>query len=403
MHPRAHPIERGAHGGGFGLRAVAAGDDDRVLRGPHAAVQGRAADGLAEARRQVEPLDVAALRFGVDHRRFVGVLCRVEAVATAHVEPVAVLDRSRAAQPAGATPGAVVLQPAAHPVRLPVVEAHRVELTGGDVIHEVEGDRAVPAHGEAAVARDHQVLGVGRVDPHRVPVGVDAPSRETRRLAAVVGIAERRAHPVNAIGALRVDADLRVVEGARVAQVPELERPRRAAVGRPIQAARRLRALGRIGLLAGRERVRGGVGFDHRIDDLAVRRRNRDANAALGGSGEAAPGDFGPGGAAVGTLPERGTRAAGGEKVRPAHPLPAGGPEDVGVHRVHRDVDEARLVGDELEARPALAAVDGLVEAAVGIGVPGRAQGGDPGDVGIGRVHDDPADVLRGLEPHQGP
>ena len=114
-------------------------------------------DRLARARAVVEPPNVAALRFGVDDVRIGRILRRVEAVAAADGEPVAVGDRA-AALAARPAPAAVVLQPAAHAVRHRHVVADLVELPDRDAIEEVVVAAAVPRLRDAAVVADDEVL-----------------------------------------------------------------------------------------------------------------------------------------------------------------------------------------------------------------------------------------------------
>ncbi len=125
-----------------------------------AAARGRArTDARASAPlAQVEAVHVAVLRFRVHDRPVGRILLRVEAVAAADPEPVGVEDADRVARRARAAPGPVVLQAAAHVVRLPHVGADRVELPGGHRVDEVPGVALVVAHVEAAVVAVHHVV-----------------------------------------------------------------------------------------------------------------------------------------------------------------------------------------------------------------------------------------------------
>src|SRR5437870_5202663 len=80
----------------------------------------------------------------------------VEAVAAADAIPVGVEDPVLAAHAARAAPAAIVLQAAAHEVRLLHVGADLVELPDrADVVHELPVLRLVVADVEAAVVTDH--------------------------------------------------------------------------------------------------------------------------------------------------------------------------------------------------------------------------------------------------------
>src|SRR5262249_9525044 len=138
--------------------------------------------------------------------------------------------------------------------------------------------------------------------------------------------------------------------------------------------------------------------FNHHVHDVRIAVRDLDVHAALVRLGEAAAFDLAPRVAAVRRLPERGAWPAALQVVRTAHAFPARRVQRIRVARIHRDVDEAGLVAYEFAQLPRLAAVGGLVEAALGIRRPCRADGGDVDDVGIRRVDNDASDVLRLLE-----
>ena len=228
-------------------------------------------------------------------------------------------------------------------------------------------------------------------------VHVNADRRVAGVLAALIGDLHRRRREPDAIGVGRVHADLRVIEGADV--VVRRLLPGAASVSRAVEAA-----LERLCLRArGRLRVWRAVGLDHHIHDVAVGGRDRDLHAALHGRREAATLHLGPALTTVGRLPERGARAARTEEVGSAQALIARRPEHVRVARVEVDVHEASGVVDELLELPGRAAVRRLVEAAILVGRPRRAEGRDPRDVRVGGVHLDATDVLRGLEAHERP
>src|SRR5262249_42343947 len=84
--------------------------------------------------------------------------------------------------------------------------------------------------------------------------------------------------------------------------------------------------------------------------------------------------------------------------------IPETGEEEVGVLRIHRD---ARAAGRQVRAlqdeRPGLAAVGGLVEAAVGAVRPELARHAGVDDVAVLRMDENPHDALGLLEAHVGP
>src|SRR5207302_517730 len=93
----------------------------------------------------------------------------------------------------------------------------------------------------------------------------------------------------------------------------------------------------------------------------------------------------------AGLVPKLDPRRGAGEGVA-AEGIGAG-VEDLRVGRVDGQVGGAGGVIDEQHLFPGLAGVGGLEDAALGVGPPGVAQGGDVNDVGVLGVNDDPADV----------
>src|SRR3989441_1683754 len=277
------------------------------------------------------------------------------------------------------------------------VVADDVGLADRERVQELPVAAFVPRLRDAAIVADDDVTGIVRVDPHRVVVDVNADGRVADRLAAVIRKVQRRRGPVDAIRVLRVDADLRIVEGADVVVVHPL--PRRPAVGRAVEpGGPRLR-----GFAGSRVRVGRRVRFNHQIDDFRIGRGDRDADAAFGRLGQSTAVHFGPRFAPVGRFPERAPWAATIKEVRTTHALPTRGEEDFGGRGIHRDVDEAGAIGDELDELPRLPAVGRLVEAALRVRGPRLTECRDVDDVRIGWVDDDAADRARLLESHRLP
>ena len=269
------------------------------------------------------------------------------------------------------------------------VETDRVELADVDLVQNVVVATPVPRLRHATVVTDDDVLGIVRVDPHRVVVHVNALRRIARRLAAVVRHLDRCGRPVDAIGIARIDAHLGVVERARILGVRT--RPRGAAILAAIEAAQGLLRLLRRVL----HHVRHGVGFHLRVHDLRVRARNRDLDAAKHRGRESATRDLGPCRAGIGGLPQRRARATALQEVRAALPLVAAGPDDVGIGRIELHVDEAGAFADELDHRPRLSAVGRLVQTTRLAGFPRGPEHRHVDGVGVFRMHLDAADVLR--------
>ena len=125
-----------------------------------------------------------------------------------------------------------------------------------------------------------------------------------------------------------------------------------------------------------------------------IRRRVVEADAAQVARGEPAA-HLGPGLAGVGAVPQAALRAAVDHPE--VAPLAAGAWRRTGGRdlRIHHHVGAAGVLADLDEAlRPGLAAVGGLVEAALAAALPQRTGRRHVDHVGIARVDHDAGDVL---------
>jgi len=73
------------------------------------------------------------------------------------------------------------------------------------------------------------------------------------------------------------------------------------------------------------------------------------------------------------------------------------------ILRVYRNIDESRLVVNELHELPRGPAVGRFVKSALGVRVPRVAEGRHVHDVWIGGIYHDAADLLRRFEAHEFP
>ena len=141
----------------------------------------------------------------------------VHPVAEAALAPLVVHDPLPRAGRRGAHPGVVVLHAAVDPVRVPVVDGDPVELPDRDIVDAPEGHAPVVGLVQPRVAGEVEVVGVGRVDPHRVVVGVDAHvvGGALRDLgegaSAVLAPVRRGRQRVDAVLVGGVDEDVRVI------------------------------------------------------------------------------------------------------------------------------------------------------------------------------------------------
>ncbi len=102
--------------------------------------------------------------------------------------------------------------------------------------------------------------------------------------------------------------------------------------------------------------------------------------------------------AAVGRAPDSPLRTARLESPGLAVHLPEAGVEDPGIARVHAEVRGSRLVADEEDLLPCLAAVSGAEDAALGVGSPHVALRGDIDEVRVLRMNSHARDLVRVLQ-----
>ena len=341
----------------------------------------------------VHPGDGAALRLPVQvvfRVRRVGI--DEEAVATHERLPAAVGDPARIG--AVADPVGVVLQAAIDLVGVLHVEADMVELRHGQIVVAMPAVAAVGAVPQAAVVAGDDVGGVARVHPDLVVVPVHAAGDGGEALAPVLAGDELQIALEHPVGVLRIHGEVGEVEGPphhELAAVPLA--PGLAAV---------------VGAEQG-----GAAAFDDGVDDVGIGRRHGDPDPAQRPGREARVGGgilLCPGLAAVGGDVE----AAAGRLVRPlaagtegpalAPEVPQGREHLVGVLRVDGQGGAARgQVRALQDLRPGLAAVGGLVQAAVGGIAPQPSSDAGIDRVGIARVDHDPCDPLRIGQAHIGP
>ena len=347
---------------GRGLRL----DVERFLALPVVAVE------VPLLRLQVE--DVGIPRVDLD---------RVPVGPHRHV-PVPVTDALDVGGAGRAPQRAEILRAAEHVVeRLRVVERKLVELGDRHVREVPERPAVVEALVQPRVRPHEQVQRVLRVDPQRVVVAVFV----ARRLEVSEGRAtvprdlDEDVHLVHDVRIVRGGFDLLVVVRTGAAgdvRVPPL--PALTLVERPVEAA----------LVV--VRLHGGV------HDFGVRRGDGESDLSHIAARESGR-DPAPALAAVGGLVDAGVGAAG--EV----------PPDLAPTFVRRRVDHVRVAGGELDVGdagvlvdlqhepPGVAAVGGLVDAALSARGPERPLRRHEDDVAVARVDEDLPDVLRGGEP----
>ncbi len=366
------------------MRLVARHDDGRVPLEAVPEVPGGAAVGELRPAHDLPRLagavvvagDLAAVLAAEDDVGVAGHGGEPAALAAAHGVPVAGVD-GVAGDAGGDGDAGVVLLGAVDPVGEAVVGGDPVELRGGLVVLGGPGGPAVEGDGGAAVvAHDHARRVVG-VDPQVVAVAVED-GHGVEGDAAVGGLVQLDVGHPDGAGVRRVGVDPGVVPGALAELVLVVDvRPGGAVVVADEQAAAR--------------------GLDHGVDEARLGPRGGHAHAAPDALGQPL-GELRPGVAAVGGAPQRAAGPAGDELPRVAHDLPEAGVEDAGVGRVHGEVRGAGALVHFQDLLPGGAAVGGAIDAALGVGAPHVAQGGDVDEVGVGGVDADAGDLLGGGE-----
>ena len=326
----------------------------------------------------VDPRDVAILRFGVDDPMVGRIDQPDEAVAALGHEPVVVrapVLRPHLARPA---PGVVVLEPAADIERGLHVIADMVELADRNVREPHPLGALVVADPDPAVAADHQVFGIGRVDPHGVIVHVDLLVDGVEGLPAIVRHQHVQARDVDPEIVLRIDPNH-----------PEIHRPRVGAAHLPPGGAGVVASVDPALLLV----------LDPGVDDARVGEIDRDPAPAPRALGQSL-GESGPGPSGVGRFPEAAAWAATVHAPGGPAPLIGGRVKNLVVGGIHHQFGAAGVHARIEHPGPGETAVGRLVDAAVAAGLPEIAEGRDVDDIGIDRVDHDPGDLLRGAEPH---
>ena len=200
-------------------------------------------------------------------------------------------------------------------------------------------------------------------------------------------IAERLAAIVRDVQVDAVDVDpLRVI--GIDANLAEVHRPR-------IEAA----DLGpRLAFVLGAEHAAVAV-LDDGVNDVRVAAIEVEADAA-GVTGWKAAGDLAPGPAGIAALVNARVRPAAVEPISGAAPRIRRRDEHLRIGGIHDQVGGAGVLVDGEDVLPGDAAVGGLEDAALFVGAPQPAHRRHVDDVGVLRVDDDAADVLRVAQAH---
>ena len=141
------------------------------------------------------------------------------------------------------------------------------------------------------------------------------------------------------------------------------------------------------------------LGFNHGVDAVGVRARNRDADAAHDPRRETVSFQPRPGAAAVGGFEKTAAGTAAVQAPGRAVDLPQGGKQRVGITGIENHVDGAGLVVLIEHFLPGGAAVGGAKDAALFVETVGVAKRGHKDDVRVFRIHDHRADVPRVFQP----
>src|SRR6266699_6138027 len=140
--------------------------------------------------------------------------------------------------------------------------------------------------------------------------------------------------------------------------------------------------------------------FDQRVNNIRIGAGNRHANAAERAFGHAVAFNAFPGSTVVVRTVETVLVAATVEHPGRAVTFPHRCKKDMGILRVENAVNATGAVVEVKNFLPGFAAIAGAENAALGVFAVGVAESGDEGDVGIGGMNDDLADVARVSQPN---
>src|SRR4029077_16693913 len=97
----------------------------------------------------------------------------IESVASVNHKPIFIGDAVAGQRLARPAPASVVLQAAANVVWLFIVQRNLVKLANGQRVDEIPRSSAVIAPVNSAIAAGDYVIGVRRINPHRMKIAVD--------------------------------------------------------------------------------------------------------------------------------------------------------------------------------------------------------------------------------------
>src|ERR1019366_6872497 len=347
------------------------------------AAAGLRVDARADAGLEVEAHAVDLLGAGVDDGGIVLVGARLVAIAAAGVHPIGSADAGAVGSPRRDALRAVVLGAPVNVVkRQAVVHRHAIELRHRNVVEVAPGAAVVVGLIESAVVAFDQVLRVGGIEDQGVVIGVDSPTGALDGLTAVFGDEHVDIHAIDAVVLRGVGEDFAIVFGVLDFE-GSAARPVGAGVVGPVEAAH-LFDLG---------------SHDEGVHHVRLLPRTGQRDAAHVHGGQAVF-ELGPVRAAVGGLEDAGLRATGHHHAGIAAALVSGRVDHVGIARIDIDIGDAGVFGDLEQGLPRLAAIGGLVQAAVAAGRKKRPLSGHPHDVGVALVDEDFGDVLGVFEPH---
>ena len=321
--------------------------------------------------------DAAVLAVGVYRAAVAGVDGHVHAVARQHLIPVFVCDALAIANHARPAPCGVVLHAAVDVVGLLHVDCDVIELTHRIVVQVFPALRAVAAHPDTAVVAVDQVTGISWVDPQRMVIRVNLRVALEERPARVVGDGQFAAENIDPLFVIRIDADLAVIHRPRIQAVHPC--PCFALVFGPKYAA--------------------FLVLDGRIHDVGVAAGDVEADSPHGTFGKAVA-QLPPGASAIDALVDPAVGTAAVEAPRTASTLIGRGIEHLGIGRVHRQINRAGVFIQAKHVLPVLSAVDRHEHAAFRVRTPKVSERGRVYDIGVLRIDDDSADVVRLTKTH---
>jgi len=272
-----------------------------------------------------------------------------------------------------------ILLRAVHRIRKAIVGDDVLQLRRGLVIPCAPRLAAIDADGGALIRRQDHVRGISRINPELVIiVAAGGAANDRNRLAGIIRAVERDVRDVENIWILRIDGD--------VAEVP-------GAAGEPGVGALESPC---VTTIVGTVEARFLCVIDNCVNALTIWRHS-DAGASPIAVRKTRTDEALPGIAAIFGAEDSATCSVNGRIGAPRRTMrvPSRGQQSVGTIGCNGEIGDANFRALVEDFRPMVAAIGGLIDAALVIGTVRMSKRADVNDVCILRIDDNTADLTR--------